>query len=31
MPVDLIADIAPADSTRRRMMVDNPIEFFGFR
>jgi 2-pyrone-4,6-dicarboxylate lactonase len=31
MLVDLIADIAPADSTRRRMLVDNPAEFFRFR
>jgi predicted TIM-barrel fold metal-dependent hydrolase len=30
MLVDLIADIAPDDSTRRRMLVDNPAEFFGF-
>jgi predicted TIM-barrel fold metal-dependent hydrolase len=29
--VDLIAEIAPDDSTRRRMLVDNPAEFFGFR
>jgi 2-pyrone-4,6-dicarboxylate lactonase len=31
MLVDLIADIAPGDSTRQRMLVDNPAEFFGFR
>ena len=31
MLADLIADIAPDDSTRRRMLVDNPAEFFGFR
>ena len=31
MLVDLIADIAPDDSTRRRMLVDNPAEFFRFR
>jgi predicted TIM-barrel fold metal-dependent hydrolase len=31
MLVDLIADIAPSDSTRRRILVDNPTEFFGFR
>src|SRR5260221_2121788 len=31
MLVDLIADIAPDDSTRQRMLVDNPAEFFGFR
>ena len=30
MLVDLIADIAPDDSTRQRMLVDNPAEFFGF-
>jgi 2-pyrone-4,6-dicarboxylate lactonase len=29
--VDLIAEIAPDDSTRRRMLVDNPAEFFDFR
>jgi 2-pyrone-4,6-dicarboxylate lactonase len=29
--VDLIAEIAPDDSTRRRMLVDNPAAFFGFR
>jgi 2-pyrone-4,6-dicarboxylate lactonase len=28
--VDLIAEIAPDDSTRQRMLVDNPAEFFGF-
>ena len=31
MLVDLIADIARDDSTRQRMLVDNPAEFFGFR
>jgi 2-pyrone-4,6-dicarboxylate lactonase len=30
MLVDLIADIAPDDSTRQRMLVDNPAKFFGF-
>ena len=30
MLVELIADVAPADSTRRRMLVDNPTRFFGF-
>ncbi len=29
--VDLIAEIAPTDLTRRRMLVDNPASFFGFR
>jgi predicted TIM-barrel fold metal-dependent hydrolase len=28
--VDLIAHIAPDEPTRRRMLVDNPAEFFGF-
>ncbi|MFL5049566.1 MAG: amidohydrolase family protein [Xanthobacteraceae bacterium] len=28
--VDLIPDIAVNDTTRRRMLVDNPAEFFGF-
>ncbi len=28
--VDLIASIAPADITRRLMLVDNPTRFFGF-
>jgi 2-pyrone-4,6-dicarboxylate lactonase len=29
--VDLIADIAPDETARRRMLVDNPAEFFGFK
>jgi predicted TIM-barrel fold metal-dependent hydrolase len=28
--VDSIAEIAPNESTRRRMLVDNPAELFGF-
>ena len=28
--VDSIAEIAPAEATRRRMLVDNPAELFGF-
>jgi 2-pyrone-4,6-dicarboxylate lactonase len=28
--VDSIAEIAPDESTRRRMLVDNPAELFGF-
>ena len=28
--VDLIPEIAPDDSTRRRLLVDNPAELFGF-
>jgi 2-pyrone-4,6-dicarboxylate lactonase len=28
--VDSLAEIAPNDSTRRRMLVDNPAELFGF-
>ena len=29
--VDLIPDIAVNETTRRRMLVDNPAEFFGFK
>jgi predicted TIM-barrel fold metal-dependent hydrolase len=28
--VDLIAEIAPTQSERRRLLVDNPVEFFRF-
>jgi 2-pyrone-4,6-dicarboxylate lactonase len=28
--VDLIAEIAPSEAMRRRLLVDNPIELFGF-
>jgi 2-pyrone-4,6-dicarboxylate lactonase len=28
--VDLIAIIAPTESARRKLLVDNPVEFFGF-
>lgn len=28
--VDLIAEIAPTDALRQRMLVENPAEFFGF-
>ena len=28
--VDLIAEIAPDDKTRRLMLVDNPAKLFGF-
>jgi predicted TIM-barrel fold metal-dependent hydrolase len=28
--VDAIAEIAPRETTRRRMLVDNPAELFGF-
>ena len=28
--VDLIAEIAPAEAARRKMLVENPAEFFGF-
>ena len=28
--VDLIAEIAPNETTRRRMLVDNPAKLFGF-
>ena len=28
--VDLLADIAPDDDTRHRLLVSNPAEFFGF-
>jgi 2-pyrone-4,6-dicarboxylate lactonase len=29
--VDLIAEIAPSETTRRRLLVDNPAEFFRFQ
>ena len=29
--VDLIAEIAPSETTRRRPLVDNPAEFFRFQ
>lgn len=29
--VDLIAEIAPGESTRQRMLVDNPAALFGFK
>jgi predicted TIM-barrel fold metal-dependent hydrolase len=29
--IDLIAEIAPADAMRHRLLVDNPAEFFRFR
>ena len=28
--VDSIAEIAPAEATRRRILVDNPAELYGF-
>ena len=28
--VDAIAEIAPDETVRRRMLVDNPTELFGF-
>jgi predicted TIM-barrel fold metal-dependent hydrolase len=28
--VDLIADIVPDEANRRRLLVDNPAELFGF-
>jgi predicted TIM-barrel fold metal-dependent hydrolase len=28
--VDLIAEIAPSAAMQRRLLVDNPIELFGF-
>jgi predicted TIM-barrel fold metal-dependent hydrolase len=28
--LDLLADWAPDDATRRRILVDNPTELFGF-
>ena len=31
MLVDLTAEIAPDQRVRKRMLVDNPAEFFGFR
>jgi hypothetical protein len=27
---DLLVDIAPSETTRRRLLVDNPTECFGF-
>ncbi len=29
--VDLLAEIAPSDSQRRALLVDNPLRFYGFR